>query len=177
MASGTRRDELQDMIFLSTRQRFRRGDPGWDGYIQWIGLPQLSEVRTIDAKVNEDVDQCGRVYCERGEIDAVLEMLPVPSVGRQYYLLAAKVESESWAETFDGFVFVGCDLSDETTTSSVLNCGPWTGPLLPFVPRLNRYGLLSLDDAREVRSLLPLAWGAEEPHASADIWATFAQVA
>jgi len=161
------------MLFVSTRQRFQHGDPHWESYISWIGLPQLREVRTVDAKLNEYVNDCGSRYCEQSEIESVLKMLPTPSSPREYYLLATKVDSESRLGTFDGFDFLGCDLSDETMTSSVLNCGPWTGLLQPFVRRLNQYGLLSsVEDARKVASVLPHEWGAD-PHASADVWAIF----
>jgi hypothetical protein len=73
----------------------------------------------------------------------------------------------------DGFDFLGCDLSDETITSSVLTCGPWNGLLRPFVQRLNSYGLLSVSDALEVHTILPVEWGADEPHAAAHVWALF----
>jgi hypothetical protein len=161
------------MYFVSTRQVFQRGDATWDGYIEWIRLPHLSEIRTLDAKLNEYVDRCGDVYCDRADIKAALETLPAPRGPQEHYLLAAKVDSDEWAETFDGFDFLGCDLSDETGTSSVLNCGPWRGALQPLVARLNRYGLLSVRDALQVQKLLPREWGVEEPHADADVWALF----
>jgi hypothetical protein len=163
------------MLFVSTRQRFRHGDPGWDGYVGRIELPHLLEVRTLDAGLNKYVDRCGCVFCDLPEIDSVLDMLPRPTGEREYYLLGSSLESES-PESFHGFEFLGCDLSDETMTSSVLNCGPWKGRLAPFVKRLNSYGLLSPEDAREAKRLLPLEWGVEEPHAAADIWALYGRV-
>jgi hypothetical protein len=159
--------------FVSTRRVFQRGDAGWDGYVAWIELPHLFEIRTLDAKLNQYVDRSGDVYCDRADIESVLETLPRPSGRGEHYLLAAKVDSDEWAESFDSFEFLGCDLSDETSTSSVLNCGPWRGSLQPFVARLNRNGLLPVGDARQVQKILPGEWGVDEPHARADIWALF----
>src|SRR5216683_114914 len=59
------------MLWVSTRQRFQHGDPEWDGYITWIALPQLREVRTLDAALNKYVDKCGSLYCELSEIGSV----------------------------------------------------------------------------------------------------------
>lgn len=160
------------MLWISTRQRFQHGDPEWDAYITWIELPHLREVRTLDAALNRYVAECGSIYCELSEVASVLEMLPRPDSDREYYLLGRLQESES-AASIDGFAFLGCDLSDETMTSSVLNCGPWTGRLEPFVGRLNSVGLLSVSDARRAREILPVEWGTDEPHALARIWALY----
>jgi hypothetical protein len=161
------------VLFVSTRKVFQRGDEAWDAYIQWIGLPRLQQVRTVDAALNERVDECGSVYCNELEIPAARAGLPEPRSSGEYYLLATKVTAASWNETFAGFDFFGCDLSDETMTSSLLNCGPWTGALRRLADRLNSYGLLSIDDALEAQKLLATAWGPEEPHALADVWAVY----
>lgn len=160
------------MLWVSTRQRFQHGDPEWDDYITWIELPQLREVRTLDAGLNKDVDKCGNLYCEPSEIGAALAMLPRPANDHEYYLLGRVPESDT-ADSIDGFEFLGCDLSDETMTSSVVNCGPWRGRLAPFVGRLNAVGLLTVSDARHVQDILPVEWGADEPHAAAQIWALY----
>jgi len=67
---------------------------------------------------------------------------------------------------------MGYDLSDETWTSSLLNCGRWEGTLAPIAQRVNQYGLLSLEDAKTAQSLLPEAWH-DDPHAMVTIWALF----
>ena len=157
------------MFFVSTRQRFRYGDPGWDGYLASIEVSRLREVRTLDAGLNKYVDRCGCVFCDPSEIDSVLETLPRPSGDNEYSLVGWSLESEA-VGTLDGFEFLGCDLSDETMTSSILHCGPWQGRLASLVDRLNSYGLLSAADAREAQRLLPLEWGADEPHTAVDIW-------
>lgn len=163
------------MLWVSTRQRFRHGDPEWDAYISWIGLPQLREVRTLDAKLNKCVAECGSLDCDLSDVESVLEMLPYPASDQEYYLLGRLLGSGG-AEPIQGFDFLGCDLSDETMTSSVLNCGPWSGRLAPFVTRLNSVGLLSVADAGRVQSILPVEWGADEPHAAAQIWALYGRV-
>jgi len=160
------------MLWVSTRHRFRYGDPEWDGYIAWIALPHLREIRTLDAALNKYVDECGSLYCEPSEVESVVEMLPTPTNDAEYYLLGRLLQSEG-AAAIDGFEFLGCDLSDETMTSSVVNCGPWKGRLAPFVSRLNSVGLLSVADARAVEDILPVEWGADEPHAAAQVWALY----
>ena len=70
------------------------------------------------------------------------------------------------------FRLLGYDLSDETHTSSLLNCGPWTGELAPFTLRLNPFGLLAQEDARMAQALLPDAWG-NDPHSIVEVWALF----
>ena len=94
---------------------------------------------------------------------------------REYFLLGAKVDAPIPPESFEGFEYLGCDLADETMTSSLLNCGPWMGSLQPLTLRLNEVGLLSVDDALQAQRLLPAEWGADEPHASASVWAVFAR--
>ena len=46
-------------MWVSTRRDFRRGDPGWDRYVDFIGLPSLTRVITIDAALNPYADRCG----------------------------------------------------------------------------------------------------------------------
>jgi hypothetical protein len=40
------------------------------------------------------------------------------------------------------------------------------------MPRVNRYGLLTLDDAVAAKSVLPRAWPGE-PHANVTVWALY----
>ena len=42
--------------------------------------------------------------------------------------------------------FLGYDLSDETWTSSLLNCGRWEGELMKIAQRVNQYGLLNWEE-------------------------------
>ncbi len=52
-----------------------------------------------------------------------VDLEPIPRLSKEFHLL-------------------GFDLCDETKTSSILNCGPWTGLLFPLTKKLNNYGLL-----------------------------------
>lgn len=159
-------------MWLSTRNILSRGDDDWQGYIEFIKLPHLKEVRTIDPWVNKIAD--GSLFLTSlDEVEEVLAMLQPPEPVKQYSQLLVNVSDEEIApQDISRFHFLGCDLSDETHTSSLLNCGPWTGILAPMTQRLNQYGLLSLEDAKLAQELLPSVWE-NDPHAYVDIWTLF----
>jgi hypothetical protein len=48
----------------------------------------------------------------------------------------------------------------------------WKGRLAPLARRLNRYGLLSFDDAALAKALLPSEWRGD-PHSQVTIWARY----
>jgi hypothetical protein len=52
-------------MWLSRRRTFRAGDPGWDEYIAFIGLPHLREVRTLDGVLNQDLGWVSVSECTR----------------------------------------------------------------------------------------------------------------
>lgn len=160
------------ILLVSTRRLFQRGDPGWESYVDFIGLPQLRKVITIDTSLNAYVDRCGDYIGELDDVPSLLEMVPRPKPPREFHLVAAAV-GETEPPRPDGFELVGFDLSDETTTSSLLNCGPWQGDLEPLTERLDEDGLLTLADARLAQQLLPRVWGPVDPHAHVTIWALF----
>lgn len=159
-------------MWLSTRNILSKGDDDWLGYIEFIKLPHLKEVRTIDPWVNKIVD--GSLFLTSlDEVEEVLAMLQPPEPVKQYSQLLVNVSDEEIApQDVSRFHFLGYDLSDETHTSSLLNCGPWTGILAPMTQRLNQYGLLSLEDAKLAQELLPSVWE-NDAHAYVDIWALF----
>jgi hypothetical protein len=162
-------------MFLGLRRKFRKGDDGWFDYIEFIGLPHLSEVRTIDAGLNRYPPNDGYTQCTLETLAQALDELPIPDANDEYCLLAVDLltESESVARLPDGWKLLGYDLSDKTQTSSLLNCGPWEGQLEPLTHRLNEVGLLSLADAELARKLLPLEWGDHDHHAHVTIWALY----
>jgi hypothetical protein len=164
-------------MFLSVRTKFRKGDDGWDWResIKPLGLPYLSEVRSIDSLLNYDALHHGPEECTPETLDEALAELPTPDPKDQYYLLAIDLlaEPEYVARLPDGWKLLGHDVSDKTRTSSLHNCGPWKGQLEPLTQRLNEFGLLSLADAELARKLLPLEWGEQEPHAHVTIWALY----
>lgn len=162
--------------WLSTRVIRRAGSPEWEGYINFIGLHHLREVRTIDSWCNPYAEGSGDWQLE--SIEQVWEflkddLLPSPIPNEQYYLLftdASRLENPQLLPL--RLKLLGHDLSDETWTSSLLNCGRWEGVLAPIAQRVNQYGLLSLEDAKKAQALLPEAWH-DNPHALVTIWALF----
>ena len=159
------------MFWLSTRKFFRAGDAGWASYVDFIGLPQLEEVRTIDGMLNEVVSDGNVGMASVEEIPEVLSFLQKAVAGESYYLLIADADRFPVAERPD-LIFLGYDLSDWTWTSSLLNCGVWENELAPIAQRVNKFGLLSLEDARLAQGLLPQIWNGD-PHAFVTVWALF----
>ena len=162
-------------MFLSVRTKFRKGDKGWRECIEPLGLPRLSEVRSIDSLMNYEAPRYGPEECTPETLDQALDELPIPDPNDQYYLLAIDLlaEPEYAARLPDGWKLLGYDLSDKTRTSSLHNCAPWRGQLEPLTRRLNDVGLLSLADAELARKLLPLEWGEHDHHAHVTIWALY----
>lgn len=159
-------------MLLSARETFRQGDAAWQGYVGWICLPSLYEVRTLDASLNPFVPPRRDEYLQEWDAKSLL-LLPDIDAQWQYYLLAVNLTDDSLSSVPASSLLMGYDLSDNTHTSSVLNCGAWIGKLEPLSQRLNGYGLLSLDDAVLADSLLPEVWGEDEEHAYTDIWALY----
>lgn len=158
-------------IWVSTRRSFRTGDEGWPRYVEFIGLPELREVRSLDPMLNHYVEDCGSSPLQSyDELAAALESLPRPSGEREYHLLFVDAAHDHPPGT--RCTLLGHDLSDETHTSSILNCGRWTGELAPFAQRLNGFGLLTLADAVAAKSILPGAWP-DNPHANVTVWALY----
>ncbi|HEY9877756.1 MAG TPA: hypothetical protein V6D29_04830 [Leptolyngbyaceae cyanobacterium] len=163
------------MWYLSTRIIRDKSDAEWEGYINFLGLSHLSEVRSIDSWCNPHADGSGT--WEFPSLEEALtetwsdELLPLPTSDRQYYQLFTDVLTEIPHE-HPKLKPLGYDLSDKTWTSSLLNCGQWEGVLAPIAQRVNQYGLLNLEDAKTAQSLLPEAWN-NNPHAFVTIWALF----
>jgi hypothetical protein len=163
------------MWWLSTRIIRRANEPEWSDYINSIGLFQLQEIRTIDSWCNPHAEGSGDYLLD--SLDQVWEfllddLLPSPVMDEQYYLLFTDALSSEIGHNHPRLKLLGYDLSDETWTSSLLNCGRWEGILAPIAQRVNKYGLLSLEDAKIAQSLLPQTWH-DNPHAMVTIWALF----
>lgn len=140
-----------------------------------IGLPQLTEVRTVDAALNTYVEECGSLYCSLSALESAISLPPVPETPLEYLMLAVPLASSTLPNLLTEWRFLGCDLADETMTSSVLNCGPWTGQLTEFTERLTLYGLLAPNDVQAAQGALLSEWGPEAPHASTTAWALFSR--
>jgi hypothetical protein len=164
------------MWYLSTRMIRDSSDPEWAGYIDFLGLPHLSEVRSIDAWCNPHIAGSGN--WQFPSLEAALteawsnDLLPLPSSEKEYYQLFTDALATEIPLLHPQLKFLGYDLSDETWTSSLLNCGRWEGSLAAIAQRVNQYGLLTLEDAKTAQALLPEAWN-HDPHACVTIWALF----
>lgn len=160
-------------IWLSTRKTFRSGDPAWEKYVDFVGLPHLSETRTIDAALNAYVEDSGDYAVPSFDaLPRLLEQAPAPAAADEYRLLWLDAETQPAPPPELGAILLGHDLTDETHTSTLLNCGRWEGGLEPFTRRLNGYGLLSFEDAVAAKALLPRV-KPDEPHALVTVWALY----
>jgi hypothetical protein len=158
-------------VWLSTREMFRTGDPGWDSYIRFIGLTHLREVRTIDSACNPCRGGNEPIY-SLAELWKQIEQLSRPPSDCEYYLLFADAMVSGAAFKHPRLKLLGYDLSDDTWTSSLLNCGPWRGAMEPIAHRTGENGLLGWEDANLAQSLLPEAWN-DDPHSFVTIWSLF----
>jgi hypothetical protein len=162
-----------DEMWLSVRRYRRRGDPEWNDYLDFIRRPHLQEVRTIDSWCNP----CVEGNFTASSLDELWHILatmlpPSPLPKDEYFLLFTDAFGSNGLIEHPRLHRLGYDLSDETWTSSLLNCGQWMGDLEPIARRSQENGLLSLEDAKLAQSLLPKAWGGD-PHSFVTIWVLF----
>jgi hypothetical protein len=178
---GPKRNEeaemQEDFIWLSTRKIRRAGEPEWDNYSKFVGQPHWEEVRTIDNWCNPCLDG----NYAQDSIEGVWEfleegILKAPENDDEYHLLFVDAEGEHHPLLHPRLHLLGYDLSDETWTSSLLNCGRWMGPLEAIARRTKSNGLLNFEDAVEAKRILPEAWNGD-PHANLTIWALYEIVA
>lgn len=161
------------MMWLSTRTIRGKNDLEWLDYLDFIGLSQLTEVRSLDSWCNPPVnDSQVEPLFMLDQLDHALNRLPLPQSTREYYLLMIEAKNEKISVNHPQLKFLGYDLSDGGWTSSLLNCGRWEGILAPIAQRVNQYGLLNWEDACLAQSLLPDAWN-QDSHAFVTIWGLF----
>lgn len=159
---------------VSIRECFWQGESTWGSYASSFGLSPLTKVRTGDAGLNLRIGNPVLLYPPDDDVLSALCSLPsIDSTGQCFYLLAVNLEEEAVPPLPDKAILLGCDICDDTRTSSILNCRVWAGKLAPIVPRINLFGLLALSDAKLAQELLPEEWGEDEPHACVDIWALY----
>lgn len=163
-------EDLQSM-YVSTREIFSQEHPAWIAYTTFRGAGDYVQVRTVDTMLNPLAKNASEMEASPQTLAACVEALPIPE-GAEYHLLAINLEEDGQFIPI-GWKLLGHDLTDETRTSSLLNCGPWEGQLKPFTKRQNQFGLLSLSDAQLAQELLPIEWGSNEPHAHVVVWALY----
>ncbi|MBI1323989.1 hypothetical protein GC170_12500 [bacterium] len=166
-------DRREDWISVSTRKIRRPGDPEWDDYIRFLGLPHLQEVRTIDSWCNPCHD--GNYFAH--SVEEALDLIDEGIVRKlrspdEYHLAFVDAQGPHAGIEHPRFRLLGHDLSDETWTSSLLNCGYWMDPLDAIARRTMPNGLLNFEDALQAKALLPEAWNGD-PHAFVTIWALY----
>jgi hypothetical protein len=157
-------------MWLSRRATRWFGPPDWDDFVRYKGLPHLREVRSVDSWLNPCLDGNYPV-CSIDEVWDRLELLPELAQEREYYLLFMDALEGGFPQ-HPRLKLLGYDLSDETWTSSLLNCCIWQGDLEPIAQRTGGNGLLGLEDAKLAQALLPEAWPGD-PHGFVTVWALF----
>ena len=171
-------------MWLSVREIRKVGVPEWDDYIIFIGLQNLTEIRSLDSWCNPLIDDssyaelfssCNNYSLNNlglssiKELESIINQLPKLTSSKYYYLLIADSSQQEIDREMPYLKFLGYDLSDETWTSSLLNCGRWEGELMKIAQRVNQYGLLNWEDAILASSKLPRAWN-NDHHSFVTIW-------
>ena len=164
-------------------ERFTPQDEGWASYFEWIELPQLSDLVTLDPAL------CRPLIQER--TDADWDFVDPGPIDRGFFTDLRYVRSRASGSgqilcVFENpdcfpnlppeasdFAYVGCDLIDSMgNTSSLTNCGGGF-PTVFSQAELSGNGLLaSFDRAREVQRELPKR-ESDEPHAYCDLFVIF----
>jgi len=176
-------------LYLATH-RLDACSSEWLGYVAWRGLPQLTEVVTINTIVDagllsnedwrhiasyEDVDRHGPYFTEFQRLLEYLNLV-IPEyeldVARLNILCAVREPTESPVPPFawPAFELLGYDLVDRAMCISQLtNCGRHD-----FDAELNASGLLpTLTRARQLQAELLLDHPVVDPHANCSVWAIF----
>jgi hypothetical protein len=146
-------------MWLSTREILYVNNCHWRDYFDSLGFPRRAEIRSIDSWCNPHVH-----YSENFRLHSLeqvwdlLDWLPSPIFKRQYYLLFTSADKQRVLLTHPRLHLLGHELLDHQFNSSLLNYWPWKGALAPFAQRVNKYGLLSWDDAKAAQVILPELW-------------------
>jgi len=163
-------DPREATMWLSTRQCLRHGEPQWDGFSDFVGLAHLSEVRSIDSCWNRCVEGNFAVAAMPDLWEKLASLQPAESETEYHLLFADSAHHDTF--THPQLTFLGYDLSDETWTSSLLNCGRWEGQLAELAAGSRPNGLLDLPAAQTAQQILPEEWH-DDPHSYVTIWALY----
>ena len=163
-------DPHEATMWLSTRKRLRKGNSEWNSFTEFVELSHLSEVRSIDSFCNP-CREGNFAIASLADLWDKLESLQAAEKESEYHLLFVDSDHHN-IFTHQRLTFLGCDLSDETWTSTLLNCGPWKGPLAALAAGSRPNGLLELSAAKTAQSVLPEEWD-DDPHSHVTIWALY----
>lgn len=164
-------------------EKFGPSGSGWNEYIEWSGLTQLTEVVTLDgilcpfALPQIKDHYWPHIVCEDNMLNFFVDLdfllSELPDTGNLNILGVIRgptvdVRSLGW----DEFAFMGYDLLDKDVgTSALSNCGGFADVFANA--ELSSVGLI--DDfhrAVNIRNLLHEMYP-EEHHADCDLWAIF----
>ena len=173
-------------LFVAKRPFDPSVGEGWDRYVAWSGLSQLSEVVSLDtmlcATVPEELTAADWDYNVHADYLAFffhsLDYLLNRVTGEGQLNILAVLQNPRPADvaamTLDGFAFAGFDLVDvHGGISALTNCGGFDGVFLNA--ELSELGLLTdLSRAQQVQAALRVQYP-EESHAECDVWAIWRQ--
>lgn len=163
---------IQSTLWMSTRAIRNPQDESWSSYLNFIGRHHLREVRSVDSWCNPYVEECGDLpFNGPEEAWRFLNELPQPDENREYRLVFQDARIRE-PIVDPHFSLMGHDLSDETHTSSLLNCGRWTGRLHGIAERSLPNGLLTLEDAITAQLWLREDWP-NDGHGRVTVWALY----
>ena len=165
---------------------FDHQSDGWEKYKEWIKLPQLEEIISLDSMLNpcvfdidnDDPEEFDYFYIEgnviRGSVYTSLDFVTKKSqnVSERYNILALQKEptTDCALIKIDGFTFIGYDLLDKDYIASALtNCGGFYESYSPH--DINKSGLISdFTKIHKIREDI-LTNNPLEDHADCFIWA------
>jgi hypothetical protein len=169
-------------MLISHCERFGPWDGDrWQEYLDFIERPQIQEAVTLDLLLCPpltDSDDEPYPEPEPAQLTTLLPEFP-PGDPERHQLLVAFGPYEAEPDAMpEGFAFCGFDLLDDSRgISSLCNCGPYDAELVRFAEAVNRFGLLPHRIlANELQDALPEAWGDDEPHAFAEVYAVWRRV-
>jgi hypothetical protein len=173
-------------LFVAKRPFDPSVGEGWNRYVAWSGLSQLTEVVSLDTMlcptVPEELTAADWNYNVHADYRAFffrsLDYLRnrVAADGRLNILavLQNPTQADMASMTVPGFAFAGFDLVDvQGAISALTNCGGFERVFLNA--ELSELGLLTdLSRAQQVQASLRLQYP-EESHAECHVWAIWRQ--
>jgi len=171
-------------LYIATEKFGPSDGPGWENYIAWSGLTQLTEVVTLDGMLCRIVlDEIKDSYWPHIvnedymlsfflDLDFLLSELPDAQELNLLGVIRKPAEDVSLL-AWDGFTFLGYDLMDKDVGNSALtNCGGF--PEAFANSELSNVGLImDFERAVEIQQTLRRKYYPPEHHADCDLWAIF----
>jgi hypothetical protein len=171
-------------LYIATEKFDPSHGTGWQEYVEWSGLAQLTEVVTLDGMLcpfalpETKESHWPHIVTEDNMVNFFVDLdflLSELADTRDLNILgvirrpSVDVRSLAW----DGFVFLGYDLMDKDVGNSALsNCGGF--PEAFVNSELSSVGLIpNFERAIEIQQTLRRTYYPPEHHADCDLWAIF----